>query len=135
MPKTYGRLTELNRGLIKLRSNVGDVKPDYEKVINTFMSAAAVQGADHMRTHAPWRDDRGNRKDRVPGAARAGLHTATELKGTHKTIWFLHSVSYGIWLEIKNHGKNQIIMPTVAKTGRELMQSLRGTLNAIRKGV
>lgn len=133
MPKTYGRLTELNAGLIKLRRNVHDVKPDYENIVNKFMEAAAIQGAEHMRTHARWKDNRGHRKDRVPGEARAGLGTTTELETSHKVIWFLHGVDYGIWLEIKNHGKYQIIMPTVAIMGKSLLKSLRGTLSAMRE--
>jgi hypothetical protein len=131
--KTYGRLTELNAGLVRLRRNVEDVRPDYEKIIDSSMMTTAEQGAAYMREHAPWRDDRGNRKDRVPGEARAGLHTETELEGSHKSIYFLHGVDYGIWLEISNHGKNQIIMPTVAKMGKSLMKSLRGTLSALRE--
>lgn len=133
MAKSYGRLSELNSGLVRMKRNVAAVKPDYERVINSFMGITAVQGQEAMRTGARWRDDRGHRKDRVPGAARAGLNTKTELAGTHKTIWFLHGVDYGIWLEIKNRGKYQIIMPTVAKMGKQLMKSLRGTLSALRE--
>jgi hypothetical protein len=133
LAKRYGRLTELSAGLVKLRENVRDVKPDYEKVINAFMTLAALQGEARMKERAPWRDSTGHRDDRVPGAARAGLFTATNLQGSHKTILFSHSVDYGIWLEISNHGKYQIIMPTVAAQGRELMKSLRGTLSALRE--
>lgn len=133
MAKTYGRLTELNAGLVKLRRNVKAVKPDYERIVNLSMEAAAIQGAEHMRTHARWKDDRGHRKDRVPGDARAGLGTATELETSHKVIWFFHGVDYGIWLEIKNHGKYQIIMPTVALMGKSLLKSLRGTLSSLRE--
>lgn len=133
MAKTYGRLTELNVGLVKLRRNVAAVKPDYEKVIDSFMTLTATDGEAYMKEHARWRDGRGNRKDRVPGAARAGLSTIPELAGTHKVIWFLHGVPYGIWLEIKNHGKLQIIMPSVAVMGKRLMKSLRGTLSGLRE--
>lgn len=133
MAKKYGRLSELNSGLVRLSNNCRAVKPDYEKVINAFMELTAVQGEAQMKAKAPWRDSFGNRDDRVPGAARAGLNTATNLAATHKTIRFSHGVDYGIWLEISNHGKDQIIMPTVAAMGKKLMKNLRGTLSALRE--
>ncbi|WP_231123368.1 hypothetical protein [Mycobacterium asiaticum] len=133
MAKTFGRLTELNRGLIALRDNVGDLKDDYDRTINSIMGLTAVDGAEYMKDRARWRDDTGNRKDRVPGAARAGLNTSTDLKGTHKVIRFAHGVDYGIWLEIKNNGKWQIIMPAVAEMGKRLMKNLRGSLSQVRK--
>lgn len=133
LAKRYGRLTELNSGLVKLRDNCRAVGPDFEKVVDAHMSLAAVQGEARMKERAPWRDSTGNRDDRVPGAARAGLFTATNLSGSHKTILFSHGVSYGIWLEISNHGRYQVIMPTVAFMGRQLMKSLRGTLSALRE--
>lgn len=133
MAKRYGRLSELNSGIVKLRDNCAAVKPDYEKVVDAFMTLAAVQGEAAMKEKAPWRDDGGNRKDREPGEARAALFTGTDLEGTHKRIRFSHGVDYGIWLEISNHGKYQIIMPTVAASGKQLMKSLRGTLSALRE--
>ncbi|WP_052336146.1 hypothetical protein [Mycobacterium canetti] len=133
MAKTYGRLTELNSGLVRLRDNVNDVKDDYERVLDTHMRLAAADGQAYMREHAPWNDSTGNRKDRVPGAARAGLHTTTNLKGSHKVIRFSHGVDYGIWLEIQNNGKDQIIMPSVAAIAKRLMKSLRGSLREIKK--
>ncbi|OBC11466.1 hypothetical protein A5784_35145 [Mycobacterium sp. 852013-50091_SCH5140682] len=120
--------------MVKLRDNVKDVEPDYEKVVDTFMAIAAADGEATMKEKAPWRDSDGNRDDRVPGQARAALFTATELSGKHKSILFSHGVDYGIWLEISNNGKDQIIMPTVAAQGKKLMKSLRGTLNTLRKG-
>lgn len=133
MARAYGRLTELNRGLIKLRGNVSELKDDYERTINATMALTAVDGTAYMKQHARWRDDTGNRKDRIPGAARAGLKAVPELKGSHKSIWFLHGVDYGIWLEIKNNGKWQIIMPAVAEMGKRMMKSLRGSLSQVRK--
>lgn len=132
MAKTYGRLTDLNAGLVKLRDNVKDVSPDYEKVIDAFMTVNAVEGEEQMKEKAPWRDSTGNRDDRVPGAARAALNTTTNLQGSHKVERFSHGVDYGIWLEISNNGKDQIIMPTVAAMGKKLLKSLRGTLSALR---
>lgn len=133
MAKRYGRVSELNPGIAKLKRNVKAVGVDYEKVVDSFMVLTAVQGEARMKEKAPWRDSRGNRSDRDPGAARAALFTATRLAGSHKSILFSHGVVYGIWLEISNNGKDQIIMPTVASMGKQLMKSLRGTLSALRE--
>lgn len=133
MAKTYGRLTELNSGLSRLRDNVREINPDYERVLNTQMMLAAGDGEAYMKQHAPWNDSSGNRKDRVPGAARAGLNTKTELEGRHKKIWFLHGVDYGIWLETKHNGKDQVIMPSIAVIAKRLMRSLRGSLSEAKK--
>lgn len=133
MAKTYGRLSELNSGLVRLRRNVQDVKPDYEKVVDAFMTLTAVAGQERMREKAPWNDSRGHHKDRVPGAARAGLFTVANLEGNHKSILFSHGVDYGIWLEISNNGKDQIIMPTIAVMGKQLMKRLRGTLSSLKE--
>ncbi len=134
MAKTYGRLSELNSGLVKLRDNCRDMDEDYGRVINSFMSLTAADGEAHMKEKAPWRDSDGNRDDRTPGETRAALFTATNLAGPHKSILFSHGVEWGIWLEINNHGKDQIIMPTVAVMGKKLMKSLRGSLRLVRKG-
>jgi hypothetical protein len=133
LAKAYGRLTELNTGLAKLRDNCRSLKPDYEKVVDSTMTLAAAEGEARMKERAPWSDNTGNRDDRQPGQARAALFTATNLAGPHKSIHFSHGVDYGIWLEISNHGQYQIIMPTVAFMGRQLMKSLRGSLNTVRK--
>jgi hypothetical protein len=135
LAKSYGRVSELKAGIVKLADNCRQVEPDYDRVINSFMTLAAVDGEAQMKEKAPWKDSEGNRDDRTPGQARAALFTATNLAGTHKSILFSHGVDYGIWLEISNNGKDQIIMPTIAASGKKLMKSLRGTLNLVRKGI
>ncbi|WP_152967034.1 hypothetical protein [Mycobacterium heckeshornense] len=115
--------------LAKLRDNTKQVASDYEHTLNDLIIDAAVEGETYMKEHAPWRDDTGNRKDRTPGAARAGLFTVPDIEGDHKAIVFSHSVDYGIWLEIKNNGKDEIIMPSVKTIGEKLMEGTEGSLN------
>ncbi|TDO18135.1 hypothetical protein EV580_1317 [Mycobacterium sp. BK086] len=132
-PKRYGRLSELSVGLVAMADDARAIGSDFERTVDSLMTLTAVQGAERMKEHAPWRDSTGNRDDRTPGETRAALFTAPELAGSHKSILFSHGVDWGIWLEISNHGKDQIIMPTVAYMGRKLMKSLRGSLTALRK--
>lgn len=114
--------------LAKLRDNAKAVAGDYEQQLNDKIIDAAVEGETYMKEHAPWRDDTGNRKDRSPGAARAGLFTVPDIEGRTKEILFSHSVDYGIWLETKNSGKYEIIMPSVKHIGEQLMASTEGSL-------
>lgn len=123
----------MQRGLAALKVNVRDVGPDFNEFLDDKVKEAAVAGTARMKEKAPWRDDTGNRKDRIPGAARAAL-TAEPTDSplthdqSHKEITFSHGVDYGIWLETKQHGKHQIIMPTVKAIGEELMESLTDSL-------
>jgi hypothetical protein len=78
-----------------------------------------------MKLQAPWHDNTTN--------ARNGLFTATEHLGddysSEHHILFSHGVDYGIWLEVANNGKWQIIMPTLKSVGDDLMKGLDGILN------
>jgi hypothetical protein len=40
------------------------------------------------------------------------------------TIIIFHRVKYGIWLEVRQGGKNAILMPTVLKVGPQLMDAI-----------
>lgn len=76
-----------------------------------------------MKINAPWTDR--------TGAARTGLHTNGGKSGGGWEIVFAHAVHYGIWLEVKYSGRDQIIMPSVRHTGRELMQDLQGLMGRL----
>lgn len=81
----------------------------------------AADGEAHMRQTAPWVDRTSN--------ARNGLVTSTtheNLMGaaTRHTIVFAHSVSYGIWLEVRWAGRYAVIVPTIQFIGPKLMQTL-----------
>lgn len=114
--------------LVKLRDNTKAVKPRYEEQLDRALIDAAAAGEAYMKANAPWRDDTGNRKDRVPGAARAGLFAVANVDGSHKVITFSHGVDYGIWLEIKHSGRHEIIMPSIKHIGQELMESTEESL-------
>lgn len=123
----------MQRGLEQLRLNVFQLGPHFNEFLDAQCAETAVNGTIYMKGNAPWRDNTGNRKDRVPGAARAGLHaeptkSALAHDHAHKEITFSHSVYYGIFLETKRHGKFQIIMPAVKAMGEALMVKLEESL-------
>jgi hypothetical protein len=128
----------LSRGLTQLRVNTAALGPHYDRFLDDLCDEAVVEGTVYMKTHARWRDDTGNRKDRIPGAARAGLSAVRsddsqylQFGHTHKEIVFSHGVSYGIWLETKHHGKFAIIMQSVKAVGESFMAKLEQSLDRV----
>lgn len=103
----------LDRGLRTL-------PPEVERRVHLTVERAAAKGEVYLKNDAPWTDR--------TGAARSGLHTTTSSSGRQHEIVFAHTVDYGIWLEVKNSGKYEVIVPTMIKTGRELMGDLKGVL-------
>jgi len=124
--------SKLNSGLARLRNNIEQLSDDYEGDVDDLMIEAAMRGQAFMRAHAPWRDNDGNR-DRTPGAARRELFTIPDVGGDHKEIIFSHGVNYGIWLETKHSGRDEIIMPSVLAVGEGLMKTLEGSINVKRR--
>lgn len=116
-----------------MRYNTAELGPHYNEFLDDQIKEAAVEGTVYMKGHAPWKDNTGNRKDRIPGAARALLSaeptdSALEHNHSHKEITFSHGVWYGIFLETKRHGKFAIIMPAVKAVAESLMAKLEDSL-------
>lgn len=123
----------LQRGLEQLRVNTAALGPHYDRFLDDLCDESAVEGTIYMKGHARWRDDTGNRKDRIPGMARALLtaeptKSALEHDHAHKEITFSHGVNYGIWLETRHHGKFAIIMQSVKAVGESMMAKLAESL-------
>lgn len=108
----------------ELRRNLKELEGKADRIIGAVIEYHAVEGEAELKTKAPWTDR--------TGAARTGLHTATAHQGGTHTIVFAHSVPYGIWLEIKNSGRYEVIMPTVRTIGPRVMQSLDGLFGRMR---
>lgn len=80
----------------------------------------AQRGQNEMRTRAPWTDRTGN--------ARAGLMAVAVQRKDHISIYFVHSVYYGKWLELANAGKYQIVYVTMVQNAAEFMRRLKRLL-------
>lgn len=109
---------------IELRTNLAQFGPTVNKYITLTVDKGAEEGTRQMKLKAPWTDRTTN--------ARNGLnahpdHSGTSAIGFKKHgITFAHGVDYGIWLEVANSGKYQIIMPVVLAVGKEIMKTLDG---------
>ena len=112
---------QLRHNLGQMRERVGDIPKQTDRIIKATMSRQGTISTASMKTNAPWTDD--------TGAARAGLHSInvnTRLAGDNARYELIlsHTVFYGIWLEIANSGRYQIIMPEVRKAGKQIMEDL-----------
>ena len=93
--------------------------PKIDQLIDGVIDRASVQATQDLKQNAPWHDD--------TGLARASImavsyHTPSGQTNRKHTIVMAHGVHYGIWLEIANSGKYQVIMPTVRATSKNIMK-------------
>lgn len=80
-----------------------------------------------MKSNAPWTDR--------TGAARNGLRAETEhIRRTSHSIILMHSVPYGIWLEVRFGGRYAVIVPALVDQGPKLMRTLNKLLSRLGKG-
>jgi len=114
---------EIDLGTVELKRKSKSLMAKHEQVVNETVVFGSQKGLEYMKNNAPWTDRTGN--------ARAGLFVVPNTREKVKTIVFSHTVSYGIWLEVRNNGKYQIIMPAVHRTGKQIMASLNRTLDKV----
>lgn len=111
MPR--GRLVWDNR---ELAHNLNNMSDRVEEALYEIMRFEAPPTEAYMRNNAPWTDRTGN--------ARSGLTARGFRDGNNFGIDLAHSVSYGIWLEIRFSGRFSIISPTIDSRGPEVMQTV-----------
>lgn len=107
----------------RMRQKVQSMDSRVNQAIGAVVDYHGLLGEGAMRSNAVWTDR--------TGAARSSLSTDVEHSGSKHTITFAHGVHYGIWLEIANSGRYQVIMPTIREVGPMLMNNLRGLLSRI----
>jgi hypothetical protein len=89
------------------------------RAITAVVGRTASEGEQYMKTSAPWHDD--------TGAARSGLRGRDSHPAEDRwEILLAHSVKYGIFLEVCNHAKYAIILPSLRWTGDALKRNLSG---------
>ena len=108
----------------QLRRNLANVDDVIDRNVSGIIEYYSSVGEAKMKNDAPWTDR--------TGAARTGLHTSTAHHGGKHQIIFAHSVPYGIWLEVKNSGRYEVIMPTVRFIGARVMHSISGVMGRMR---
>ena len=87
-----------------------------ERFIAASMQMHSKRAQAFAKRGAPWTDRTGN--------ARSGLNAQYEGGGSSHRIVVAHSVSYGVWLEVRWSGRYAIINPTIAHEGPQVMRTL-----------
>lgn len=103
------------------------VTPKALSYIDMVVNYQSLRGQTDMRRYAPWTDRTAN--------ARAGLHvTIDKTHAADSGVWemrFSHSMFYGVFLELKNGGRFQILMPTIRRTTPRLQQMVANVMAAV----
>ena len=107
----------------KLRSNIQKLDRRINGAVAATVDRNAAWGQGWLRANAPWTDR--------TGAARGGMFAFPSSAGGHHEIYLTYSVHYGIWLEIANSGKYQVMIPGIRVIGHHLMGDLRNLLGRL----
>jgi len=77
-----------------------------EKVALEAVGASMAEAEREAKLNAPWTDRTGNARNSIAG-------TLAEKQGDTVLGHLLIGVYYGVFLELKNHGKYRIVFPTI----------------------
>ena len=107
-------------GKTSLFANVDVMRETHMKAIAASGKLIEQEGVAYAKQNAPWTDQTGN--------ARNGLAGATDVKLDSVTVYFMHQVPYGIYLETRWSGRYQIINPTIQVMAPRWMNLLRSMI-------
>ena len=110
-----------------LTPSLQSLLPRIDAGVDLAFDAAEASSQSAMRANAPWHDNTGN--------ARAGLNTVHEKEPmVEHTLILYHSVSYGVWLEVRFSGRYAIIGPTMFQTAQELSINIANAIHRSTRG-
>lgn len=112
----YFRVDTLSRGIANFAFKTSN---GMAGIANDF----ADELVNYAQRNAPWNDRTGD--------AREGLQSAVTLYNESLEIELYHTISYGLWLEIRWGGRYAIIIPTVESLGPHLLAKMDGLLGEI----
>lgn len=93
-----------------------NLNTNIDRVISAVTDYNAAYAQGWMRQNAPWTDR--------TGAARSGLMAIPVNQGSVHEIFLAYSVYYGIWLEIANSGRYQVLVPAMREVGQKMLKDL-----------
>ena len=112
----YYQVDTLSKGLaqfcFKSADRAGEIAQEF-----------AEELVDYARTNAPWTDRTGD--------ARAGLVAEVLNENNNLQVTLQHTVSYGIWLEIRWGARYAIIIPTMETMGPKLFRKMNDMFSEI----
>lgn len=107
-----------------LTPGIARMTPELRKAVRAIIYRYTPLVERHAKTTAPWTDR--------TSLARAGLGAVSDAtRSDVYGITLYHTVSYGIWLEVRWSGKYAVIQPTIETMGPEVMLGLERLLDRI----
>lgn len=101
-----------------LTPGIGAYAANLPSEVHRIMREHGAEMVAYARENAPWRDRTGD--------AREGIDFSVDEDINNPTLYLFHTVSYGVWLEVRWNGEYAIIIPTLEAMGPELMLKLGG---------
>lgn len=92
-----------------------------ESKVGAFLVMERLEAQNWMRQNRPWKD--------ISGNARRGLRVEVVERGDSWIMYFIHSVDYGVFLELRNGGKYAVIEPGLRRTVPRIKNGLKGLVN------
>lgn len=96
----------------EIQRNIVELDLKTKRALAIIFASQGARSTAYMKATAPWTDR--------TGAARAGLHTDSSHSGDRFELVLAHAVRYGIWLEVANSGRYQVILPSLRAAARDL---------------
>ena len=109
---------DFDGGTDRMKSRLVRLDHATKEGLGLAFDVQAAHSTAYMKTNAPWTDR--------TTAARNGLHAVTSHGPGRFELILAHAVTYGIWLEVCNSGKYQIILPSLRQAMRELTDRIDG---------
>jgi hypothetical protein len=101
----------------EVKKNLENFDRDLKEKIEAIFLYNESWAEAWMKLNAPWTDD--------TGAARSGLSAHSYREGSAYVMVLAYSVHYGIWLEVANSGRFQILGPAQRAVGAKILSDLK----------
>ena len=103
-----------------LQRGIGDYATRLLSAVFDLAQFFAAKIEAFAKTHAKWEDQTGN--------ARQGLTARAFKTATAVTIVLFHTMSYGIWLEVRWAGRLAVILPTLEQFYSPYLRAIEGLM-------
>lgn len=100
----------------ELQEKLKSITEDLDEKIAAIFEANQAWAMAWMKLNAPWTDD--------TGAAREGLTATAYSNGSSHEMLLAYSVNYGIWLEVANSGRFQILGPAMRYVSQKILKDM-----------
>jgi len=104
-----------------LAARVADYPQIVTSRIGRMLLDEKIDSTRWMKQNRPWND--------ITGNARRGLRVEVVKQGAGFDMFFIHSVEYGVGLELDRGGRNAVIIPAIRRAVPRIKSKLKGIGN------